>query len=262
MTRRTFAALLPAPLLGQTKTERGKRALEETIAALGGDGLLRMRDRVETGRVFSFYREDLSGLDRARIYTRYIDNPKPGNLGVLERQAFGKKEESAVLFLDGEGYDVTFRGARPLPDALVERYRNSTRKNFFYILRMRLKEPGLTFELAGTEVLENQSVDRLDITDAQNETVTVYLNRLTKLPLRQRFIRRDPLTGDRIEEVTRFSKYKRTSKGVQWPLDLQRERDTEKQIEIYDDSVEIDTGLRDDLFQLPSGSKILSKPKA
>lgn len=264
MTRRTFASLagfLPVRSMAESKAEQGKRALDEVIHALGGGGLLNMRDRTESGRVYAFYHESLSGLSIAKIYTKYHDNPEPGKLGLSERQTFGKKQDSAVLFIDGDGYDITYKGVRPLADTVIERYRYSTRKNFFYILRMRLNEPGLAVEYSGSEVLENQSVDILDITDAQNDVVTVYYNHFTKLPVRQRFYRRDPLTGDRIEEVTRFSKYKMTAKGVQWPLDLQRERDTEKITEIYDDNVVTDTGLREDLFQLPSGAKMLPKLK-
>ncbi len=262
MTRRSFAALsavLPLRLGADSKADRGKRALDETIAALGGGNFLRMHDRLESGRVYSFYHDRLSGLSRAKIYTRYVDNPAPGHLGIIERQAFGKKEEAATLFIDGEGYDVTFRGVRPLPDALLERYRTSTLHNFFYILRMRLNEPGLFCEFRGTEVKENQSVDILDVIDAQNEVVTVYVNAFTKLPIEQRYYRRDPLTKERIEEVTHFTKYASAGNGVQWPHDLQRERDTEKQTEIYDDSVKVDTGLPDHLFQLPAGAKMLKK---
>ncbi len=264
MTRRAFTALagfLPLRATAQTKAEKGKRALEETIHALGGENFLRMRNRTESGRAYSFYRDRLSGLTRARIYTEYTDNPAPGKLGIRERQSFGKKakEDSATLFIDGEGYDITYKGARPLPDALLERYRQTTWHNFFYIARMRLKEPGLIVEYTGQDVIENQSVDILDIYDAQNENVTVYVSSVTKLPVRQRFYRRDPLTKDRIQEVTRFSKYKLTNTGVQWPLDLQRERDTEKLTEIYDESVTTDTNPAATLFQLPPGITMLPK---
>ncbi len=264
MTRRTFTAALGAiPLLAaESRATRGKRLLDETIAALGGENFLRMRDRKETGRAYTFYREQLTGLSIAHIYTRYTGDPEPGKLGLMERQTYGKKEDSAVLFIDGQGFDVTFRGARPLSDALLERYFITTRHNFFYILRQRLKEPNLTFELTGSEVMENQPVDILDIFDAENEDVTVYINSRTKLPVRQRFYRRDPLSRERIEEITRFSKYKAAGKGVTWPLDLQRERDTEKVTEVYDDQVEIDVGLPDQLFKLPSDMQILRKEKS
>ena len=262
MTRRSFAALagfLPLRAGAETKAERGKRAIDETLAALGGANFLAMRDRTESGRAYSFYREELTGLSRAKIYTKYVDHPEQGKLGVLERQALGKKQESAVLFLDGEGYDVTYRGARPLPDSTLERYRLSMWHNFFYILRRRLHEPGLEFEFNRHDVVENQEADLIDIFDAQNENVTVYLGSITKLPIRQRWIRRDAANGDRFEEVTRFSKYRSAGKGVQWPLDLQRARDTEKVSEIYDETVAVDTGIPDNLFKLPSGIKMLSE---
>ncbi len=247
MTRRAFTALAAGGAAGlplraaETRATRGKRLLDESVAALGGENFLKMRDRKEVGRAYTFYNEQLTGLSVAHLYTRYTDNPEPGKLGLMERQTYGKKEDSATLFLDGQGFEVTFRGARPLPDALLERYFLTTRSNFLYIVRQRLKEPDLIFEHTGSEVVENQSVEILDIFDEENNNITVYLNSATKLPIRQKFYRRDPLNKYKIEEVTRFSKFKRTANGVMWPLDLQRERDTEKLTEIYDDSVTIDT---------------------
>jgi hypothetical protein len=163
------------------------------------------------------------------------------------------------LFLDGQAYEVTFRGARPLPDEQLERYYLSTWHNFFYILRQRLKEPNLVFEHTGQDVVENQSVDILDIFDQNNEKVTVWISSTTRLPVKQRWYRRDEKAGDRFEEVTRFTKYRNAGSGVMWPMDLQRERDTEKLAEIYDEEVKINPPLKSDLFTLPSGLKILRK---
>ena len=47
----------------------------------------------------------------------------------------------------------------------------------------------------------------VDITDADNRTVTVYFSQTTKLPVRQSFKRRTPEFKDFDEEVTLFSKY-------------------------------------------------------
>ena len=79
---------------------QGKKVVADAIAALGGDKFLEMQDRVETGRAYSFYRDKLSGLSIAKIYTRYItvDPTKSAHdLGVRERQSFGKNEDSAVV---------------------------------------------------------------------------------------------------------------------------------------------------------------------
>ena len=257
-----LALLLPAAR-SETNEERGKRVVDQAVAALGGDRFLQMQDRVETGRAYSFYREELNGLSIATIYTRYLTRPEPpvpDFLGVRERQAFGKKQDSAIILADGQGYDITFRGARPLPDTTLDRFKESTQRNVLYILRMRLGEPGLILESKGADVVENQAVDIVDITDADNRTVTVYFSHLTHLPLRQVTIRRDPKTKDRIEEVTRFSKYRDVG-GVMWPYDIQRERDGEKIYQMYSDSVVINQDLTDNLFTLPANMKILKKPK-
>ena len=69
----------------ETNQDRGKRVVNDALAALGGDRFLAMQDRVESGRAYSFYREELSGLSIAKIYTRYLTRPEPpvpGFLGV------------------------------------------------------------------------------------------------------------------------------------------------------------------------------------
>jgi hypothetical protein len=244
----------------ESSAQRGKRLVDECLAALGGDRFLAMQDRVETGRAYSFYREQLSGLSIARVYTRYLDRAAPGELAVRERQAFGKKEDNWVVFLDKEAYEVTFRGARPLAADRFDRYRESTRRNILYILRERFREPGLTFESQGADVLDNRPVEIVNVTDGDNLTTTVYFDQTTKLPIRQMFFRRDPVTKDRDEEMTLFAKYRDAGGGVMWPFDVQRNRNGEKIYQIFADNVKINQNLPDTLFMLPSGVKLLKQP--
>ena len=253
MTLAVFLLLAPAA------QERGKQIVQEALAALGGDKFLAMEDRVESGRAYSFFREELSGLARAKIYTRYLNHPAA--LRVRERQAFGKDENQVVLLTEKEGYEITFRGARPMPDTALDRFRDSTRRNIFYMLRMRLKEPGLILESRGADIVSNEPVEVVEITDADNLTVTVYFHKSTKLPTRQVFHRRDPQTKEKIEEVTVFSKYRDVGGGVMWPFTIRRERNGEKIYEIFSESVAINQGLNDSLFMLPANMKILKKQK-
>jgi hypothetical protein len=249
-----------APIFAQNKQELGRKILEESLRTLGGEAFLNVRDRTETGRVYSFYREQLTGLARATIYTRYLTPAipsEPGKVYVRERQSFGKEEDYAVLFDETKGWQITFRGARPIPSETLQRDQISTMRNLFYILRQRLKEPGLIIESQGTDVFDNQPVDVIDIVDSENNTVTVYIHRSTKLPVRQLFYRRDPKTRERIEEATVFSKYRDVGGGVLWPFTIQRSRSGEKIFEIYSESVEINQDLPDNLFTLPANLKIL-----
>ena len=253
-----FSALLPA----ETQIERGKRVVNEALAALGGEKFSSVQTRVETGRVYSFYRERLTGLSIAKIYTRYDlhpDETKKAGLHVRERQSFGKKENSIVLFLEDAGYQLTYRGAKPMPADSMERYKATTRNNILYILRERLDEPGLTIESRGSDILSNTPVELVDITDAENNVIHVAFHHLTKLPMRQVYHRRDPETKEKIEEVTVFTKFRDVGGGVQWPFNILRERNGEKIYEIFSESVTVNVDLNDSMFNLPTDLKKLEK---
>ncbi len=185
MTRRVFLSAF----LAETRSEKGQKTLDLVINALGGQNFLNMQNREEIGRAVTLYREQLTGLSPSRIYTEYLRTPAPGKLGVHERQFFGKTSEGSVLFLDGKGWDMSFKGARPIDAETLSRYYLSTRHNFFYILRQRLKEPNLTIELTGHEVRENQSTAVVDSYDADTQNLTVWVNSYTYLPARQRWDR-------------------------------------------------------------------------
>lgn len=248
--------LLPAALLAQPGN-RGREIVNKALEAVGGKAFLAMDYRVEQGRLYSFYREQLNGLATARIHTRYDRFPKPGAIAIRERQSFGKKEEDyAYLFTNDEGVQVSYRGIRPLPPGQYDRYRDTTFRNIFYILRYRLDEPGMLYEFKETTVFDNNPVEVVDITDADNRTVTVYFNRTTHLPVRQVFARRDPDTKQRVEEMTVYNKYRDVS-GVMWPWSIVRFRNGNKIFEMYSEHVAINGKWDDKLFSTPPGAKRL-----
>jgi hypothetical protein len=262
--KRILLAVLAAKLaLGaETPEQRGKRVVDECLQALGGDRYLNMDTRVETGRAYSFYRDKLTGLSIATIYTRYDSGVADTlhNLAQRERDNYDKKQDYGTLFTDKDAWDITYRGARPLPDERFARYKETTLRDVFYIIRVRLHEPGWIIESKGADVIENRAVEIVDLTDANNLSTTVYFDRITKLPVRQAFFRRDPVTKDKNEEVTHFTKY-RDAGGVQWPFAIERDRNGEKIYEIFSNSVEInDKKASADLFMLPASIKLL-KPE-
>jgi hypothetical protein len=255
--------LLVSAAAAQTAQERGKRMVHELLEAVGGPKFLAIQNVVASGRAYSFYREELSGISVATIYTRYLEPsvpPVPDELLSDERQSFGKDERSgAALFIAGKGYQITFRGARPLPEETNVRYKDTTLHSIFYILRERLNEPGMIFEDRGSDIVDNVPVNILDIGDSNDRTVTVYLHHLTKLPVRQVYYRRDPKTNERNEEVTIFGKYRDTGGGVMWPYDVQRLRNGFRIFQMFSESVEVNKSILGSLFALPPGITLLKQ---
>jgi hypothetical protein len=262
MTRRTFAlSLVAGRLAAETAKDRGKRLLDKTLEALGGDAFRNMRTRTETGRAYSFYHEKLTGLSIARLYTKYIEPDGKSPVYELQRQVFGKKQEDAVIFTTNDAYDVTYRGARPLTEQQVQQFHETTLHDVFYILRERLSEPGLEVEGSGADFVENQPAEMMDFFDSENRKVRVWVNSDTFLPVKQSFNRWDPIINDRREEVTRYSKYRAVGNNVMWPYVIERERDTEKIFVLYSDHVSVGDALPDGMFELPNGIKMLNRPK-
>jgi hypothetical protein len=239
--------------------QRGREIVNEAIAALGGEKFLNMQDRRETGRAYSFNNTRISGLARAKISVRYLA-PQAGTIAMRERQSFGRKEkdidEAYTLYLeDGKVWDVTFRGAKEMDAELGERYRLSTLHNVLYIFRQRMKEKGLIIEHRGGDVIDYKPVDIVDITDSENRVTTVHFHRSTKLPVKQMFKRRNTAKLQD-EEVTVFDKYLDVN-GVLWPRVVQRYRNGDKVFEMFAEKVEINIGLLDNIFSLPSNVEIL-----
>ncbi len=267
MTRRAFLFSAGAMAYGQAAQRqaesRGRKAIDDAVAALGGNTFLTMEDRTEAGRAYSYYRDEISGLSVAKIYTRYgvVQPNKSGSeLGQREKEVFGKDEDTSVLFLEDKGWEISWRGSKEMEPDRFERYKETTLRNVLYILRQRLNEPGMIFELQGSDVVDNLPVDIVDITDSEDRVLQVHFHQSTKLPVRQIYKRKNPVTKEQDEEVTLFGRYLEVG-GVQWPRQIRRERNGEKVYEIFAESVKINSSLSGDLFAEPDPGAPAVKPK-
>ncbi len=264
MRRSTLTKILGIALAGvwlipaQTSTDKGKQIIDQAVAALGGERFLHMQSRVASGRVYSFFHDELSGLDVAKIYTEYLPAKTAKGLALREREVLGKKQDYSYLFLEDQAWDITFRGARPVDDETWDRYARTTENDIFYILKVRRNEPGMTFDYVGSEVFLSTHVEVVDITDAQDRTVRVYFDHNTLLPVRETYTWLDPDTKQRNDVETHFDKY-RDAGGVMWPYTIERERNGYKAYQLFATSVQVDQPLPGKIFELPPGARVLKK---
>jgi hypothetical protein len=259
MTRRTFALSLAGgaiTLRASDNLARGREIIDRTIDALGGDRFRNLRSRTETGRASTFYHDRLSGFSVARFYTKYLPADGPEKIHQIQKQVFGKKQDDAVLYTASDGYEVTFRGAKPLLQDRIDQFREGTLHEIFYILNRRINEPGIQFESHGVDVVENQRVEVVEIYDSENRKVTVWLNANTFLPVKTRYYHWDETIKERREDVTHYTKYRDVG-GVMWPHETARDRDTDKLFQLFADKVTINDSLADSFFELPNGITFL-----
>ena len=258
----SFAALAlawPAVLAAESRQERARRLLHECLRELGGERFLQVRNVVQTGRAYAFYRENIRGLSVITIYENYLPMkaaPEPDWLPVSRREVYTEKGDYYSLFENGQGWEVTFRGARPLPRERMERYRDSTRRNIFYFLRYRLSEPDMYFYHRGMEIIDNIPTDAIDVTDGHGVGVTYFLRQSDRLPVQQIYERRDPKTRIPSEEKTVYSKYRQVE-GVRLPWNVRREVDGEKAFELFGRAIEINPTVDPSLYSLDKRLNVL-----
>ncbi len=229
-------------LAAQTRQERAKHLLDQCLEALGGDAFLNVKNMVQKGRAYSFRRQNLRGLAVMSVFTRFEpmrESDDPNWLPVSRREVYTEKGDYYVLFQNGQGWEVTYQGARPLPEDSLHRYRESTRRDIFYILRYRFNEPDMYFYYAGTEIIDNVPTHAIEIVDGRGEAVTVHLRMSDNLPVQQVYLRRDPKTRIPYEEKSLFSKYRKVGR-VTVPWNVERRRDDSKIFELFGRTAEID----------------------
>lgn len=256
-----IAAVLPfVPLFAQgNSSDKAKQVVDAAITGLGGDHFLQMQTRMAGGRIYSFFHDQMSGLDRATIYTEYLSSPPANGLAIRERELLGKKGDYSYLFLPDQGWDITFRGARQVPDENWQRYRRTTQNDILYLLRIRRHEAGMEFDYVSNEVYLSRHVDIIDITDKSGQTIRVYFDFNTRLPVREIYTWFDPVMKERNEEVSVYDKYRDIGQGIQWPYSIERERNGYKTYQLFAEKAEANVAVPPKTFDLPAGVKMLKK---
>ncbi len=249
-----------APALAQNGGDaKGKQVVDSALEALGGSNFLAMQTRTASGRVYSFFHDRLSGLDLATIYTQYLASKPANGLAIEEREVLGKKHDYSYLFLPDQGWDITYRGARPIPDESWQKYVRSTETNILYILRSRHNEPGMEFDFVGSDVFVSRHVEIVDVVDSQGRSIRVFFDHNTHLPMRQVYDWLDDQTREHNEEITVFDKWRDIGGGIMWPYSIEREKNGYKAYQLFADRVEANTGVPPKTFELPPGAKVLKK---
>ena len=261
ITRRTLLAggAVAASLIAETRQEKGERLVRDAFDAIGGQKFLDVQTQVRAGRAYSFYNRQIRGQARITIYDRFDEmRPDAGDdwLPLKRREVYTEKGDYYALFLNGTGYEVTYRGTVPQPEDYMERYRQASRRDIFYFLRYRRNEPGLYYYYKGAEIIDNVPCEAVDIVDAEGEAITLSLRQADGLPMQQEYLRRDPKTRIPYEEKSVYSRYRPIGDAL-LPWVIRRERDGDRVFELYASSYAVNRPLNASVFTIPNDLPML-----
>ena len=173
--------------------------LGEMVKAYGGDKWLNLPGFMITGRTSSFYKGKPTGAtaDFAN-YHAYPDK---------DRTEFGKKHDVVDILVGNEGWEVTYKGKKPIPEKEVEDAFRRRNHSIEIAIRQWMKDPATLLIDGGQTTVERHLVDRVTLLSATNDNITLELDAQTHLPVRRTFEWRDPLYKDKNLDADEYDNY-------------------------------------------------------
>jgi hypothetical protein len=223
-----------------------QRLFREAIAAMGGETYLAVRDIVSEGQYFMFNSDgDSSGLIRFLDYTKLPDksrNELGNNKKEMDIAVFNLERNEGWI---KEGQKET-RAARPEEMKDFKADANHSLDNIFHF---RYKDSqNKLFYLGAGEGLE-VALELVRIIDPENDEITVYFDRNSKLPVKVES-RRMNNKGVRQHIIEEYSQW-HVIQGVNVPMRIDVIINGRRASQQFITKITFNNHLQDELFSKP-----------
>jgi hypothetical protein len=217
-------AAAPRPARAQSDEElmpdqsaaKAKALLQQEIAALGGSAYLGVHDYVCEGRLAQFaHSGDLNAYPPFKDFWILPDK---------NRTEWDKKATIVDLFVGNQAWSLDRSGVNPQSAEAIADFQEQVKTDMDNVLRFRLREDGLTFRYAGTDIVDLQQVEWVELVDRDDTTMRFALDESTHLPIRYEVITRNATTRERSEKDTLYSEYIPIG-GVNTPRKISQSQD-------------------------------------
>lgn len=223
-----------------------QRLLDRAVQELGGPTFLSFRSLTTHGRLFS-----LSGGQGGGGFVYFdsqVQYPDKRRLSY----GLGKKGKPIVVVNNGDqGWEIDRMGMMHLESDEISQWKFANRYSLENLLRLRIHEPGALVQTAGSDFVDNVAVDILDIVDAQQTQIKLYLAKQTGLPTQISYRKWNPTTQDWDEYSDTYADY-RPFQGIMTPMHITRSSNDQRVAEIYRSTAAYNETYPPELFVAPS----------
>jgi hypothetical protein len=228
----------------QQNAAKAKAIIEQGIQALGGDAYLNIRDREQQGRGYGFHAGRASG--GGNVFWSFSEFPDK------ERVEITKERDIAELYIGTKGYEITYKGARPIEHKDLDDYLRRRRFSLDTVLRTWVKDPAVVMLFEGDAIAAQHAAACVTLINAQNESVKLYFDTDTHLPVKKSFEWRDPVDRQKNLEEEVYENYRSVS-GVMAPYNVTRFFNGDMANQRFLNSVTINQRLDPAMFDPNSG---------
>lgn len=234
-----FHAQNPDTLMPEQSAAKAKQILQQLTDALGGAGYLEVRESDCEGRLSRFgHNGELTGFTNFKDYWGYPDK---------NRTDYTKKGVIINLYNGDRGWTLDRGGVSELPATSVADFQELAQKDINNLLRLRMKEPGMLFHYGGQDIVDLKTVDWVEITDPEQRTFRLAVDRSSHLLVRTMIITEDQTTRERNTETTIYSNFQLMD-GVRTPLQITSVHDGRRLSQVFFTSCKYNPGFPADFF--------------
>lgn len=249
----------PDTIAPEQSTAMARGILGQVIQAMGGPTYLGMTARECDGRrALIGHSGELSGYVGLKDYWQYPDKDRTDYIAhsrntllgyIIGVQDLDITHGGVVitLFSGDQGWVMDRGGVSEMPATSVSQFQEAAKQNLDNLLRLRLKDESTRYRWAGLETVDLRPVDWIEITDADGRTSRLAVDRSTHLPVRSVVVTQDEELGQPREDVAIYTNYQPKG-GVQIPMQVTRERDGRRIMQIFYDDCRPNPGLSSDFF--------------
>jgi hypothetical protein len=223
----------------QENAAKAKMLLDQAIQALGGQAYLSLQDMSQQGRTYSFHRGEATNAGIQ--FWRFLKFPD------RERVELTKQRDVAYVYNGDHGYEITFKGTAGLDAKTLTEFLRRREHSLEWVLHRWINEPGAALFYEGSAVAADKPAEQVTILNSKNDSVTLYLDSTTHLPLKKTFTWRDPADNLRNTEDEIFDAY-RPTQGIMTPYSITRFYNGEMSNQRFLNTVSYNNGLNDSMF--------------
>jgi hypothetical protein len=240
----------PDAMMPEASTAKAKQILQQLIDAFGGPTYLDIRDSDCEGRLARFgHNGELSGYTNFKDFWRYPD---------ANRTEYSKKGVIINLYVGDQGWTLDKGGVSELSAASISDFQDQAKRDINNLLRVRLKEPGMTIRYGGIDIVDLKTIDWVDITDSEQRNFRLAVDQSSHLLARAVVSTPDQTMSDRNVETNIYTNFQLMD-GVRTAMQITTDRNGRRSSQVFFAICKYNSGLPADLFTKASLGKRFSE---
>jgi hypothetical protein len=223
---------------------QAKAVIEQGIQALGGQAWLTVRDREQQGRGYGFHHGQATG--GGSLFWSFTQFPDK------ERVEVTKERDIAELYVGNKAWEITYKGPHPIEQKDLDAYLRRRQFSLDTVLRTWINDPGVALIYVGNAIAAQHPAIEVTLINSHDESVNLYFDVDTHLPVKKSFEWRDPVDRQKNLEEEVYENYRKVS-DIMAPYNITRYFNGDMASQRFLNSVTTNQGLDQAMFDPNSG---------